>query len=47
MVAVSISLPESLKSFMESQITGRGLGNVSEVCSLLGEAQAKEYDDRL
>ncbi|PZM13810.1 ribbon-helix-helix domain-containing protein [Rhizobium tubonense] len=48
MVTVTISLPESLKTFMEDQIATRGFGNVSEyVRSLLREAQAKENDDRL
>jgi antitoxin ParD1/3/4 len=48
MVTITISLPDSLKTFMEGQIANRGFGNVSEyVRSLLRAAQAKENDDRL
>jgi antitoxin ParD1/3/4 len=48
MVTVTISLPDSLKTFMEGQIANRGFGNVSEyVRSLLRDAQVKENDERL
>ncbi|TCR92159.1 type II toxin-antitoxin system ParD family antitoxin [Rhizobium sp. BK376] len=48
MPTVTISLPESLKTFMETQIANKGFGNVSEyVRSLLREAQEKENDARL
>jgi len=45
---VTISLPESLKAFVERQLANRGYGNVSEYFrTLLREAQAKEEDARL
>jgi antitoxin ParD1/3/4 len=48
MATVTISLPDSLKAFLETQIASKGYGNVSEyVRSLLREAQAKENDARL
>jgi antitoxin ParD1/3/4 len=48
MTTVTISLPESLKSFIEKQIAAKGYGNVSEYFrTLLREAQAKEEDARL
>jgi antitoxin ParD1/3/4 len=48
MVTVTISLPDSLKAFMETQIASKGFGNVSEyVRSLLREAQEKESEARL
>lgn len=48
MTTVTISLPESLKQFIESQLVTKGFGNVSEYFrSLLREAQAKEEDARL
>lgn len=48
MSTLTISLPESLKAFIDSQVTGKGYGNVSEYLrSLLREAQAKEEDARL
>jgi antitoxin ParD1/3/4 len=48
MTSVTISLPESLKSFIEEQIAAKGYGNVSEYFrTLLREAQAKEEDARL
>jgi antitoxin ParD1/3/4 len=48
MTTVTISLPESLKQFVESQLAAKGYGNVSEYFrSLLREAQAKEEDARL
>jgi putative addiction module CopG family antidote len=48
MATVTISLPESLKSFVESQLATKGFGNVSEYFrSLLRDAQAKEQEARL
>ncbi len=48
MTTVTISLPESLKTFIEEQIATKGYGNVSEYFrTLLREAQAKEDDARL
>jgi antitoxin ParD1/3/4 len=45
---VTISLPDSLKAFIDTQIATKGYGNVSEYFrSLLREAQAKEQDARL
>ncbi len=48
MTTVTVSLPESLKDFIEGQVATKGFGNVSEyVRSLLREAQARENDARL
>jgi antitoxin ParD1/3/4 len=48
MTTVTISLPDSLKAFIDSQLATKGYGNVSEYFrSLLREAQAKEEDARL
>jgi antitoxin ParD1/3/4 len=48
MTTVTISLPDSLESFVESQLAEKNYGNVSEYFrSLLREAQAKERDARL
>jgi antitoxin ParD1/3/4 len=48
MTTVTISLPESLKQFVESQLAAKGYGNVSEYFrSLVREARAKEEDARL
>ncbi len=48
MTTVTISLPESLKTFIEKQIAAKGYGNVSEYFrTLVREAQAKEEDARL
>jgi antitoxin ParD1/3/4 len=48
MTTVTISLPDSLKEFVDSQLASKGYGNVSEYFrSLLREAQAKEQDARL
>ncbi len=48
MATVTISLPESLKKFVDDQLADKGYGNVSEYFrSLLREAQAKERDARL
>jgi len=45
---VTISLPESLKDFVEQQIARKEFGNVSEYFrTLLREARAKEEDARL
>jgi antitoxin ParD1/3/4 len=48
MATVTISLPDSLKAFIDSQLATKGYGNVSEYFrTLLREAQAKEEDARL
>ena len=48
MTTVTISLPDSLKAFIDSQIATKGYGNVSEYFrSLLRDAQAREQDARL
>jgi antitoxin ParD1/3/4 len=48
MATVTISLPESLKAFVETQLNTKGYGNVSEYFrSLLRQAQAKEEEARL
>jgi putative addiction module CopG family antidote len=48
MVTVTISLPDSLRAFVDTQIAAKGYGNVSEYFrTLLREAQAKEQDARL
>jgi len=48
MTTITISLPESLKAFVDAQLATRGFGNVSEYFrSLLREAQAKEQEARL
>jgi antitoxin ParD1/3/4 len=48
MTTVTISLPDSLKAFIDAQIATKGYGNVSEYFrSLLREAQAKEEAARL
>lgn len=48
MTTVTISLPESLKSFIDEQLSTKGYGNVSEYFrSLLREAQEREQDARL
>lgn len=48
MTTVTISLPESLKTFIEEQLATKGYGNVSEYFrTLLREAQAKEDDAKL
>ena len=48
MTTVTISLPESLKEFVDLQVSTKGYGNVSEYFrSLLREAQQKEADARL
>ena len=48
MTTLTISLPESLKEFIDREVQTKGYGNVSEyVRGLLREAQAKEADARL
>ena len=48
MTTVTISLPDSLKEFVDTQVATKGYGNVSEYFrSLLREAQAKEEETRL
>jgi antitoxin ParD1/3/4 len=48
MTTVTISLPESLKEFIDAEVQTKGYGNVSEyVRGLLREAQAKDADARL
>jgi antitoxin ParD1/3/4 len=48
MPTVTISLPESLREFVETQVKTRGYGNVSEYFrGLLREAQERESDQRL
>src|SRR6202046_3567613 len=48
MPTVTISLPESLKTFIDRQLATKGYGNVSEYFrSLLREAQKEEEDARL
>ena len=45
---VTISLPDSLKAFVDDQLATKGYGNVSEYFrGLLREAQAKEEEARL
>lgn len=48
MTTLTISLPESLKEFIDHEVQTKGYGNVSEyVRRLLRDAQAKEADSRL
>jgi antitoxin ParD1/3/4 len=48
MTTLTISLPDSLKDFIEREVQTKGYGNVSEyVRGLLRNAQAKEADARL
>ena len=48
MTTVTISLPESLKDFVDAQIATKGFGNVSEYFrSLLRGAQAQEQEARI
>lgn len=48
MTTVTISLPESLKEFVDSQLATKGYGNVSEYFrSLLRNAQKAEAEARL
>jgi antitoxin ParD1/3/4 len=48
MTTVTISLPESLKEFIDAEVRTKGYGNVSEyVRGLLRAAQEKDADTRL
>ena len=48
MPTVTISLPESLRTFVDEQLATKGYGNVSEYFrSLLREAKDREDDARL
>jgi antitoxin ParD1/3/4 len=48
MAILTISLPDSLKSFVQKQIKTRGFGNVSEYFrDLLRQAQAHEQEANL
>ncbi|MGA2672843.1 MAG: type II toxin-antitoxin system ParD family antitoxin [Terracidiphilus sp.] len=48
MTTLTISLPDSLKEFIDREVRTKGYGNVSEyVRGLLRDAQAKEADARL
>lgn len=48
MATVTISLPDSLKEFVDAQVATKGYGNVSEYFrTLLREAQANEEAARL
>jgi len=48
MTTLTISLPDSLKEFIDREVNTKGYGNVSEyVRGLLREAQAIEADARL
>lgn len=48
MATITISLPDTLKAFVEGQIEAKGYGNVSEYFrSLLRDAQEKEKEARL
>jgi antitoxin ParD1/3/4 len=48
MMTVTISMPESLRRFVDTQVKRRGFGNVSEYFrSLVREQQSKEADSQL
>ena len=48
MTTVTISMPETLKAFVEEQVRTKGYGNVSEYFrELVRRAQAREADQRL
>ena len=48
MTTVTISMPESLKEFIDREVETKGYGNVSEYMrGLLRDAQAKDTDARL
>jgi len=48
MATVTISLPKSLKEFVDVQVASKEYGDASEyLCSLLREAQQAEADARL
>lgn len=48
MTTVTISMPDSLKEFIDHEVDTKGFGNVSEyIRALLREAQTKDSDTRL
>ena len=48
MTTVTISLPETLRTFIDEQLATKGYGNVSEYFrSLLRDAQERDEDARL
>ncbi len=48
MATITISLPDTLKDFVQLQMATKGYGNVSEYFrTLLRDAQQKENDERL
>ena len=48
MATVTISMPESLRQFLDHEVETKGYGNVSEYMRcLLRDARAKEADARL
>lgn len=48
MTTVTISLPESLRDFVDNQVKKRGFGNVSEYFrTLIRDAQERESEKRL
>jgi antitoxin ParD1/3/4 len=48
MTTVTISMPESLKQFLDHEVETKGYGNVSEYMrTLLREARARDSDSRL
>ena len=48
MTTVTISMPETLKAFVDEQVRTKGYGNVSEYFrELVRGAQAREADQRL
>jgi antitoxin ParD1/3/4 len=48
MAIITISLPKSLKQFVDAQVASKGYGDASEyLCSLVREAQQAETDARL
>ena len=48
MTTVTVSMPDSLKQFLEVEVETKGFGNVSEyIRSLLRDAQARSADARL
>ena len=48
MATVTVSMPASLKEFLDHEVETKGYGNVSEyIRGLLREAQARDADARL
>jgi len=48
MATVTVSMPDSLKEFLDHEVETKGYGNVSEyIRGLLREAQARDADTRL